>query len=1140
MKKKWIRDAIYVCLRTKTWKIMRLSAFFLFLFLSQVWAGTGYSQQSKLTLKMDNVRVIDVLDEIENNSEFYFLVNQKLVDLERKVNVNVEDLSIDNILDDLFEGTDVTHQVNDRLIILTNAKSETNAGTVLQQQRSISGSVTDQSGEPLPGVTVIIKGTANGTVTNFNGEYSLDDIPAGATLQFSFVGMTSKEILVEDQSVINIVLEQETVGIEEVVAIGYGTQKKSNVTGAIASVKAEALENRSTGDVGRAIQGKVAGVQIMALSGAPGSSTSFRIRGYSSNGLSDPLFIVDGLKVDNIDFLDPENIASIEILKDAASGAIYGTEAGNGVVLITTKKGQKGKSRVFYNTQYGVQSMTNKVDMMDAQEFKQFWSDAGVADGAFQSANTDWQEEVFENGETQSHILGFEGGNDRGLFFASVKYSKNDGMVVGNKDVNKRYIGQLNASYEISDWLKVGTTNSIDHSTTTSISQNAYNSVNSVIGSAYFFDPTVPTFYGNDADAPTENGYNLLQAEAEGYNVLRNDQNQLYGISRFIIEPQNPLGMIHNSDNLRRNSSIGGTLYAELTPFENFSFTSRLGYGIGSTHNKTYREPYWWSATKYLVNPALSESMYQSIYYQWENFANYSFTRGNSEFTAMAGMQYTQNLMEYMSASTDELISTLPNFHNLNSSFTDANDGIGGSSDKTSNISYFGRLGWSYADKYMVQANFRADAYDASRLSKSNRWGYFPSVSTGWVVSNENFMQEMNQDIFSYFKIRGSWGINGNVNSLSNYRYTTYVTLASDYYNFNNSLIAGSAPSDVLPNEDLTWEESEQFDIGADVRFFNDRLSFSFDYYNKRTTNLLTEMTAPAVSGTSSQWVNLGKIENSGLEFDLEWKDRIGDFSYGIQANISTLHNEVLESPYEEGRYPGGGGFFTEATYFEVGYPIWYLRTNIIDHIDYLTGQPVYKTSEELGTDDGKDYVGSSIPDYTYGITLTADYKNFDLKVFGSGVEGSELFWAIARLDQPKGNLPTAITNDHWSMDNIDGVHPSPSIWNNTTSLYYYGSSDDFVFDSSYFKIKQIQLGYTFPTRMISKIKMSSLRAYVSLDNFFTFTKYPGNDPEVMSGLSKGDEPRSSNGMSQGGGMGVDRVRYPAMKQVLFGLNVSF
>ncbi|RKD90896.1 TonB-dependent receptor [Mangrovibacterium diazotrophicum] len=1109
------------------------------LFICTILSLNVMAQEIKsVTIDNDNISIKELLREVERQSGCAFFYNNSDIDVNKQVSVKVSNQSVENLLREILPD-DLTFKVNGKIITILKRGDSSNQEN-LSKNISVKGTITDGVGDPLPGATIILEGTTIGTISDANGKFNLSNIPGAGRLFVKFIGYNDQLVLVEGRKEINIVLDEEINELDEVVAIGYGTQKKSNVTGAIASVKAEALENRSTGDVGRAIQGKVAGVQIMALSGAPGSGTSFRIRGYSSNGLSNPLFIVDGLKVDNIDFLDPENIGSIEILKDAASGAIYGTEAGNGVVLITTKTGKRGTSRVFYNTQFGIQSMTNKVDMMDADEFKQFWSDAGVSQGAFQSANTDWQNEVFENGETQSHIIGFEGGNDDGLFFASVKYSKNDGMVVGDKDVNKRYIGQLNASYKINDWIKVGTTNSIEHSTTISVSQNAYNSVNSVIGSAYFFDPTVPTFYENDADAPTENGYNLLEAEAAGYNVLRNDKNQLYGTSRFIIEPQNPLGMIHNSDNLKRNSSLGGTLYAELTPFQNFSFTSRLGYGLGSTHTKTYREPYWWSATKYLINPALSESMYQSTYYQWENFANYSFSRGNSEFTTMAGMQYTQNLMEYMSASTDELVSTLPNFHNLDSSFTDANDAIGGSSDKTSNISYFGRLGWSYADRYILQANFRADAYDASRLSKSNRWGYFPSVSAGWVVSNENFMQEKNQDILSYLKIRGSWGINGNVNSLSNYRYTTYVTLASDYYNFNDALIAGSAPSDVLPNEDLTWEESKQYDIGADVRFFSDRLSFSFDYYNKITTNLLTEMTAPAVSGTSSQWVNLGKIKNSGLEFELDWKDRIGKFSYGIQGNISTLHNEVLESPYEEGRYPGGGGFFTEATYFEVGYPIWYLRTNIIDHIDYLTGQPIYKTSEELGTDDGKDYVGSSIPDYTYGITLTAEYKNFDLKVFGSGVQGSKLFWAIARLDQPKGNLPTAITKDHWSMDNIDGVHPAPSLWNNTTSLYYYGSSNDFVFNSSYFKIKQIQLGYTFPRKLISKLKMSSLRAYLSMDNFFTFTKYPGNDPEVMSGLSKGDEPRSSNGMSQGGGMGVDRVRYPAMKQVLFGLNVSF
>ncbi len=1119
--------------------IMKLS---IFLILISVLASTAsvYSQATKLTVKMDNSRIAEVFDAIEQQSEFYFFYNRDRFDDNRLVSVDVEGKTIEQILDELFDGEEVTYEIVNRNILI-KTKEEFPEINKITQQKSVKGRISDSSGQPLPGVTVIVKGTTNGTITDFDGNYTLTQIPDDAVLMFSFVGMRMQEVVVGDQSVIDIVLEEETIGLEEVVAIGYGIQKKSSVTGSIASVNTDELQNRSTSSVGKAMQGKVAGVQILNLSGAPGSSPEFRVRGYSSNGSSNPLYIVDGLKVDDIGYLDPSNIGSVEVLKDAASAAIYGAEAGNGVVLITTRSGKATASRFFYNAMYANQSQTNKMEMLNASQFKEYWMEAGQPESAFQKGNTDWNDVIFENGMRQSHTIGFEGGTAKASFYASLTYNSDNGMVVGENDIYKRVAGQVNASYQVNDWLKVGTTNSLERGKIVNVSANDATASGSAIGGAYFYDPTTPVYYASDADAPPILG--LLEAEANGFNVLRNDQGQLYGSSSLLQSNLwHPLGMIENYTNESWRSNINGTMYAEVTPIKGLVYTSRLGYRFGNMHSSNYTDSYYWNPGQYTTAGALSAELSHNVYIQWENFANYMFSVDKNDFTVMAGMKYADNNNTFLSVETSKLENDAENYRYPDYSAADATDNIGGNNISARSISYFGRLSWSYEGKYMLQGSFRADAFDASKLSKENRWGYFPAVSAGWVVSDESFIQDLGVEALNHFKLRASWGINGNVDVLRDYPYTSALILGNSYYNFNNLLITGAAPSNQLPNADLTWEKSVQTNFGFDSRFFDNRLSFSMDYYRKITNGLLATGPAPVISGTSTVVQNIGEIENSGLEFELSWKGSIGAFKYDISGNLATLHNKVLESPYGEGRFAGGGGFLTDATYFEKGYPIWYIRTYQVDHIDQTSGQPIYKTGEELGTDDGKDFEGSAIPDFTYGITLNAEYKNFDLRVFGAGQQGSELFFGVVRPDLPWMNLPSFVFDDHWTSSNTTAARPSSMVYQSFPSAANYASSDHWVFNSSYFKIKEIQLGYTLSSELTKRLKISSLRIYTSLENFFTFTKYPGIDPESMSGTQNGEMITIPGGptLSLGGGMGVDRIQYPAMKQVVFGINLSF
>lgn len=1025
------------------------------------------------------------------------------------------------------------------------------AAPLLHAQTQVRGEVVAANGEPLIGAGVVVQGTTRGTVTDLDGGFSLE-AQDGEQLEFSCIGFVTQVLPAVTSAPMRIVMREDAQLLDEVVVVGYGVQRKSDITGAIASITTDDIKNQATDNLGKAIQGKVAGVQVLQLSGAPGEATHFRVRGYSSNsGTTSPLYLVDGLKVADISYLNPENIKSIEILKDAASAAIYGAEAGNGVVLITTSSGTSGQTRIFYNGQYSLQQVSHKIDMLNAAQFKQFWMDAGYDASSFQNGDVNWQDEIFQNGYLTQHTIGVEGANDKGNFFLSLNYLKNDGIVIGNYDTNDRITLQANASYKIRDWLQVGTTNSIEYRHVKGIRQSHNEIATGAIGAAYLYDPTVPIVYENDADAPAA----LLQAEADGHYVQRDADGKLFGTSLFGIKPGNPIPEVYREINQNRRMNLNGTAYANITPgfLPGLVFTSRLGYRLGTTMRQVIQRPHWWNVSLVSDQSRLDERTDFGVYLQWENFANYTveFTP-KSRLNAMLGTQFSRTFAYALSGGTSDLVSTAENFMNLNSATSDASRSVGSSFDWGANMSYFMRIGYTYEDKYIFNTNLRADAYDLSKLSRKNRWGFFPSVSLGWVVSNETFMRPVKDALqLTHLKFRGSWGINGNVNSLSGYQWASTMVLINpaaenridgSNYDFRDKLITGTAPTSLLANEDLNWERSTQFDVGAELRFFRDMLSVNVDWYRKITTDLLILADAPSVSGASQQWQNLGKILNRGVDLDLTWKQKIGDFSYSLNGNISFLHNEVLESPYGEGRYEGGGGWFTSATYFEKGYPIWYFRTNVVDHIDNLTGMPVYKTAEQLGTDDGKAPMGSAIPDFTYGLTLSLEYKGVDFRVFGNGQQGNKLFWAIARLNPQTmyANMPKAIVQDYWSWTNTDGSRASAQVWTGGKNLIDYGSSDHMIFDAAYFALKEIQLGYTFPTKLTKKAGIQNLRLYASMDNWFVFTKYPGSNPDTMAGLTEGDVAERVMGMRQNGGMGVDRFQYPSIRQLVFGLNLSF
>ena len=608
------------------------------------------------------------------------------------------------------------------------------------QNRTINGKVVDPAGQPVVGAAVMVVGNSRiGTATDLNGAFTLN-VPAGATLVVESIGYKTQTFAVGNQSNFNIVLEEDAELLDETVVIGYGVQKKSDVTGAIASVKESDLENRTATDVAQALQGKAAGVQIVNASGAPGAASSIQIRGYSSNSKTSPLMIVDGLKVTDISYLDPESIASVEILKDAASAAIYGIEAGNGVVLITTKSGQKGSGRVFYNFQNSIQNVAHLPEMMNAKEYMDYMVLAGAAtQDQFQydgKSDTKWTDYMLETGHQQRHTVGVEGGNDRAKFYTSLSYSDNNGIVKGDKDIFRRLVGQINAEYKVKDWLTVGVNTTIDRSVRRAVSESSTTS-ESVMGAMFVADPTMPWTYADNAIP------NHVQLYMAGSSTLpRDPDGHLYGVSVFnetsyIWHPQ---AILDRSDTETQSFRVRGTAYANFTPIPGLVITSRFGYQGGYSHTNTYNHEVYISAK---TNQAMSISGSTSdrLYYQWENFANYTKTLGKNTLSAMAGMSYQQTNTDNLRGTAYQLTMDDPNFRYLNNAVNTANMSVGGQPEVRANMSYFGRLGWSYANKYFVQANFRADAYDSSKLDKNHRWGYFPSVSAGWTVSNEPFMQ---------------------------------------------------------------------------------------------------------------------------------------------------------------------------------------------------------------------------------------------------------------------------------------------------------------------------------------------------------------------------------------------------------------
>ena len=994
--------------------------------------------------------------------------------------------------------------------------------------QGIKGTVIDENGEPVIGATVAEKSNPkNATITDFDGNFTVN-VNAGKIIQITYIGYETQEAAAKNGMTIK--LRPDNKVLDEVVVVGYGVQKKSSVTGAISQVKPEDMENRTIANAQQALQGKTSGVQIIQSSAAPGSSPTIRVRGYSSNSSSEPLFVVDGVRLGDISGIDPSTIASMEILKDAASAAIYGAEAGNGVVLISTKKGKPGQGKISYDFMFTDESLARIPKMLNSEQYIQYMDEGNIFtkdyllknwDGV---TNTAWTDVAFNHGHMQKHALSFTGGNERGNYYLSLAYLNNNGIVKGDADVYKRLTATINSEYKIKDWLKVGTTNQIEKYDVRSVSSN--NEYGSLLTSILMLDPLTPDTYTAE-NLP----YQMVNAQANGKQLLQDENGNYYAVSKFYAgEQYHPMIMRDNGLSKNQGFNINGSIYGDFTPAKGLTITSRFGYRLAGSNNSSTSLPFYGNGVQSRDFLDFSAGSSTSIYYQWENFANYMKTFGGHTVTAMVGMSFQKSTSNNVNGSLtangeDALKKNDPLFYYLNYANASATKGVSGETNESTKYSYFGRLSYDFMGRYLLQASLRADAADLSKLSKKTRWGYFPAVSVGWTLSEEKFFAPL-KSWFDSLKFRASWGQNGSLSALGGYSYSTDMALGGLYpFSSGINYTQAAAPS-TMGNDDLKWETSEQLNFGFDGILLGGRMTFGVDYFIKKTKDLLVWGTTPSlIIGGSTSPMNAGNVENKGFEFELGWRDHIGDFNYSIRGNLSTLSNKVTYIDPSITRLSGSNFHTYTITYFEKGYPVYYFRGYKFAGIDSETGNPLFEDLDDDGkvSDGDLTCIGDAIPDFTYGITLTAAYKGIDLTVFGTGSYGNQIFNCINRPDYAASNrLKEVFYDNRWTAENKNGTVPRAG----ANDMDKYACSSAMVYDGSFFKIKQIQLGYTLPKSLINKVFLSHARIYASLDDFFTFSKYPGFDPEAATNATSG--------------MGIDKGGYPTSKKVVLGLNIEF
>lgn len=1019
--------------------------------------------------------------------------------------------------------------------------------SIFGQNQTVTGTILDgETGESIIGATVLLKGTDAGTITDLDGNFSLNVNSLNDTLLISFVGFTPMEVAIAGRTIIKESMGINNNQLEEVVVVGYGRQKKKVVTGAVARISNDDITATPTLRVEQALQGRTPGVQVTAQSGQPGDEPTVRVRGIGTTGNAKPLYIVDGLAVGGIDYLNPGDIETIDVLKDAASSAIYGARAANGVILITTKSGQKGKLNISYDAYYGLQNTVNRLDMLGADDYKMLMNE-GARNGGFSEPfdlleisayNTDWQDALFnKNVPMQNHQLSVGGGNDKSTFASSISYFSQEGIIGGEKSQFDRYTARINSNHKVNKMLSFGNNLAYTHLIKRGIGTNQ--SFNGAYSSALNLDPLTPVFE-TDENELSGYPYNLEP-------VVRNDTGDTYGISKYVAaEIVNPLALIEIDNDETRKDQIVGNIFGELEPIQNLKFRTSLGIDMAYLLNDGFRPLFYLNGAQLNDNKtSVNKRIERFFTWQWENTLAYEKTFNEAHTIGLlAGTTASEFNYEDLSGFNAKVPVNDPDNVYLNLA-TDTVWTANGGATHSALLSYFGRANYSFKDKYSITTILRRDG--SSKFGSNSRWGIFPSVGVAWVASDEDFLTNIGP--INYLKLRASWGVNGN-QEIGDFQFLSTINQGRGY-GIGGGTAIGSSPL-FLENDDIRWEESEQYNAGVDFGLFENKMQASLDYYLKNTNGLLEKIPIPGHVGNDGPIANVGSVQNRGIEWSIDWRSVTGDFKYFIGFNGAFNINEMTFIGNSEKVINGAGWALAGAvTRAEEGLPIAYFwgyqtdgifqnQSEVFSHIN-IDGEVLQPNAvpgdvrfvdfngDGIINDDDRTIIGNPNPDMTFGFNASVDFKGFDLSIFLQGTYGNDIFNGTQRQDLRLTNRPVSAL-DRWTGEGTSNSTPRYTWADNNNN---YRVSDLYIEDGSYMRLKNAQLGYSLPSTIREKIGAELFRIYISGENLLTFTKYTGVDPEIGALFGSG-------GALNAFDFGIDRAVYPQSKTIRFGTSVTF
>ncbi|KAF2326966.1 MAG: TonB-dependent receptor [Flavobacterium nitrogenifigens] len=1019
------------------------------------------------------------------------------------------------------------------------------------QDVTVNGIINDENGLPVPGATVLLKGTTKSTASDFDGKFQMQ-VPSNGTLTITFIGYSTVTEAVNGRTKISIQLKPESQSLNEVVVVGYGTQKKSVVTGAISSVKASDLEDLPITRVEQSLQGRVSGVTIAANAGQPGSASTIRVRGITSFGNNEPLWVVDGVIVDSggIGYLNQSDIASMEVLKDAASQAIYGARAAAGVILITTKKGKSGKMSVNYNGYTGFSAAARKLDLLNATEYATIMNERyanGYTDTSkpydlpyknvsSYGAGTDWQKTIFnDNAQRTGHELSLSGGNDVSTFYVSFGLLDQEGIVATPiSNYNRKNI-RLNSTHKIVKGLTFGQTLGYSHEKTVGIG-NTNNEYGGPLSSAINLDPITPAVVTD----PTVANNPPYSNQA---GILRDANGNPYGISQVVTqEMSNPLAYIQTRlGNYNWADNFVGNAYLELEAIKGLKIRSTLGGKLAYWGSESFTPVFYFNSSTINSKNNLSRSSNRGFGWNIENTISYAKQIEDHNFSVLVGQgAYVDNITSGSTVTyfnipyTNFDDATFPNDHPQDNITASAYNGY-----EHKVTSLFARANYDYKEKYLFTGIVRRDG--SSRFGQNYKYGTFPSFSLGWVPTKESFWPE--NKVVTQLKFRGGYGITGS-DAIGDFKYLATIGSGRNYtIGDQGSVVVGNSPN-APANPDLKWEETSQANVAFDITFFND-LSLTTDFYVKKSKGILQDIDLPGhVGSTGRPSANIADMENKGIDLELSYRKKIGKVGFSISGNISYLENEVTNLGKDIQFISGDATFqnMGAVTRTQVGqtYNSFYgyktqgifqnqaeinAYTNASGGLIQPGARPGDFRWQDLNgdgkiSDDDKTFIGSPLPKYTYGFTINLDYKNFDLLIFTQGAIGNKIFQGLRRLDITDANYQTSALG-RWTGEGSTNSYPILSTVDNNKN--FSNPSDFYLEDGDYWRIKTVQIGYNLPNDVVSKAGLSKTRLYLTGENLLTFTKYSGYDPEIGGGV-----------------FGIDKGYYPQARTIMVGVNLQF